>query len=57
MNDVVYVVELQPVTSFNVTRTKNVPVTLQHVQLQVTTCTMTLGKNIDIDILVPDNVH
>ena len=37
---IVRVVELQAVTSYNVTRTKNVLVTLQHVQLQVTT-----GKN------------
>lgn len=34
---IVHVVELQAVTSYNVTRTKNVLVTLQHVQLQVTT--------------------
>ena len=36
-----HVVELQAVTSHNVTRSQNVLVTLQHVQLQVTT-----GKNI-----------
>ena len=34
---IVHVVELHAVTSYNVTRTKNVLVTLQHVQLQVTT--------------------
>ena len=39
-----HVVELQAVTSHNVTRSQNVLVTLQHVQLQVTTCTMTFGK-------------
>ena len=33
----VHVVELQAVTSYNVTRSQNVLVTLQHVQLQVTT--------------------
>ena len=34
---IVHVVELQAVTSYIVTRSKNVLVTLQHVQLQVTT--------------------
>ena len=34
---IVHVVELQTVTSYNVTRSQNVLVTLQHVQLQVTT--------------------
>ena len=34
---IVHVVELQAVTSYNVNRSQNVLVALQHVQLQVTT--------------------
>ena len=49
----VHVVELQAVTSYIVTRSKNVLVTLQHIQLQVTTgkTGKNSSKNIKFEVI------